>query len=245
MTFTVICPYVDIEETVNLQNKLKGVESIFWHDRKGIGSDLAYEYLWNSIDTDVFIMHADMSLYDLDWKERLETYVEQYPEAGIFGTTLLYPAKHQDKYIIQHAGGIITENGEAIHIGGGVDLSTNKAKDNIVLDEGQFDNKVFEVSWVTFGGVYIRRSLLNKLPKFDRDYVWTYYRDVDYCFKARELGSRIYQLPIKFLHYEGMDNKKIIQNNPALMEKINFNYSVFNRKWKHTELFNSLYREIT
>lgn len=248
----IVIPYIDQSEIQQLKRKLGWKLNVhFWEDKGRVGSDIAYQTLWNiHSDKDIFIMHADMLPLtednDVTWFDELLNYVNKYPEAGIFGTTLLYPAKNKetDNYYIQHAGGRF-ENGEAIHIGGGLELSSGTAVRTLEEDKGQFDGKIREVPWVTFGGVYIRRSVLLDCGNFDASYYWTYYRDVDYCLTTRSFGWKIYQTPVKLFHFEGKDNKKIQAADRKRTEQVGINHQIFNEKWKDSDLLQNIDLEIT
>jgi hypothetical protein len=242
----VVVPYVYENEIQELRKKLNwSVPVVFWEDKGRIGSDLAYQTLWNTYsDRDIIILHADMLPLPEDtdnlWYSQICQYAAQFPEAGILGMTLLYPVKDEHgHYYIQHAGGRFY-NGEAIHFGGGLELSSQSASRELETDKGQYDGKIREVAWVTFGGIYLRRSALADVGNFDPSYHWTYYRDVDYCLTARQRGWKIYQTPVKLLHYEGKDNKRLIANNPSLQEKWNINHAIFMKKWRDSKEMKSI-----
>jgi hypothetical protein len=245
----IVIPYIN-ENEIEPLNKALGYKLpvYFWKDEGRIGSDLAYQTLWNMFpDRDVIILHADMLPMVDDttnrWYDELLNYVQAYPEAGIFGTTLLYPAKsNSGNYYIQHAGGKFV-NGEAIHFGGGLELFSSSISRELEEDQGQYD-KVREVSWVTFGGIYIRRTVINDCNSFDPSYYWTYYRDVDYCLTARSRGWKIYQTPVKLLHFEGKDNKRIQQQDPLKREQVAINHKIFLDKWSDSELFKTIDQEL-
>jgi GT2 family glycosyltransferase len=178
-----------------------------------------------------------------EWYTELLRYVKTHPEAGIFGTTLLYPAKSENNYYyIQHAGGKFV-NGQAIHYGGGLELFSSRVSRQLEEDKGQYD-KLRQVSWVTFGGVYLRRSVVRECGSFDPAYYWTYYRDVDYCLTARSRGWKIYQTPVKLLHFEGRDNKRLQQQDPRRQEQSSINHSIFLEKWTGSELLTNIDVEI-
>lgn len=245
----IVVPYVHDMEIVPLQQVLGyRLPVYFWKDVGKIGSDLAYQTLWNMFpDKDIIILHADMLPMPDDttnkWHADLLNYVQKYPEAGILGTTLLYPAKSESgNYYIQHAGGRFV-NGEAIHFGGGLELFSSSISRKLEEDTGQYD-RVREVSWSTFGGIYLRRSLINQCGSFDPAYYWTYYRDVDYCLTARSLGWKIYQTPVKLLHFEGKDNKRIQSQDPIKREHATINHSIFLNKWTGSSLLNTIDVEI-
>jgi len=237
----IVVPYVNEAEIFQLKQALGyKLPVFFWKDAGKIGSDLAYQTLWNMFpDKDVIILHADMLPMPEDinnqWYQDLLNYVQAHPEAGMFGTTLLYPAKSESgNYYIQHAGGRFV-NGEAIHFGGGLELFSSSASRDLEEDKGQYD-RVREVSWITFGGLYIRRALIRDCGSFDPAYYWTYYRDVDYCLTARSLGWKLYQTPVKLLHFEGKDNKRIQNQDPTKREQAGINHAIFLEKWKDSEL---------
>ena len=98
MSVKIICPYVNDKEINQQKNKLWNLPIYFEKDHARIGSDMMYQKLWNKFpNDDIFIMHADMFPLEEDedneWFESLLEYVQKYPEAGMFGCLLLYPAK--------------------------------------------------------------------------------------------------------------------------------------------------------
>ena len=242
----VVVPYINASEILELKSRLGyDLPVVYWEDTGRIGSDLAYQTLWNTYsDKDIIILHADMLPLPEDtnnnWYYSLCNYANQFPEAGILGTTLLYPAKdNNNNYYIQHAGGQFI-NGEALHFGGGLELRSSRTSKELETDQGQYDKKIREVSWVTFGGIYLRRSAIASIGNFDPAYYWTYYRDVDYCITARNAGWKIYQTPIKLLHYEGKDNKRIQSADPSKLEKWRINHSIFTEKWSGSALVKTI-----
>jgi GT2 family glycosyltransferase len=245
----IVVPYTDLSDIQALKTALGyKLPVVFWEDKYKIGSDLAYQTLWNIHKyKDIIILHSDMLPLPTDtsnsWYYELLEHVKNHPEAGIFGTTLLYPAKSADnKYYIQHAGGKFV-NGEAVHFGGGLELNSRRASRELEEDKGQYDY-LREVAWVTFGGVYLRRSVIAAVGNFNPSYYWTYYRDVDYCLSARKLGFKIYQTPVKLLHYEGKDNKRIQKLDPVKNEHWSINFSIFKEKWGSSDLYNTLDRAV-
>ncbi len=245
MSVKIVIPYIHEQEIQPLKKALGyKLPVVFWKDEGRIGSDLAYQTLWNMYaDDDIIILHADMlpmpDDIDNNWYTEILNYVQAHPEAGMFGMTLLYPAKsNNNKYYIQHAGGQFV-NGEAIHFGGGLELFSSSTARQLEEDTGQYD-RLREVSWITFGGIYLRRSLINQCGSFDPSYYWTYYRDVDYCLTARSLGWKIYQTPVKLLHFEGKDNKRIQQQDPKRQEQGMINHQIFLSKWSNSTLMKTI-----
>jgi GT2 family glycosyltransferase len=240
---TVILPYIFREEIQPLLDALNNtfIDYIIEQDVERIGPDLMYQKLWNKIDTDIIILHADMlpmeNDLNNDWYTKLCLYAQQYKEAGILGCKLLYPAKHNEKFIIQYAGGRFTEQGIPDHFGSGLNLDNNKISKELELDEGQYDC-VREVAWATFGGIYIKREVLNKIGNFDPMYEWSYNRDVDYSLEVRKAGYKIYQTPATLLHYESKDVKRI--RTEEMVRKEQRNLIKLQNKWKDSPLYKTI-----
>jgi GT2 family glycosyltransferase len=243
MGVKVITPYV-------YENEIKEHQQLFWEldihyqrDDAGIGSDLMFQKIWKQYpEDDIFILHADMTPHHDEWFEEVLDYVKHHPEAGMFGCLLLYPARNdKNEFYIQCAGGRFS-NERPDHFGSGLILENqSKFKETLEIDRGQF-NKVREVAWTTFGGCYIRRSFIKKVGDFSPEYEWTYNRDVDYCLRGRELGERIYQIPVRLFHHESKDNKRIKDNSKIKMEMRNLER--LQTKWGNSKFYKTLDKEI-
>jgi GT2 family glycosyltransferase len=241
----IITPYVNEQE-------IKEHKQIFWEqdiyyerDDAGIGSDLMFQKMWNKFpNDDIFILHADMTPHHDNWFEEVLDHVEDYPEAGMFGCLLLYPAKDiQDNYLIQSAGGKFTDN-IPDHYGSGL-IIENKTlfKQTLESDTGQY-NFVREVAWTTFGGCYIRQSFISTVGDFSPEYEWTYNRDVDYCLTARERGEKIYQIPVRLLHHESRDNKRVKQLDSNKVDMESRNLARLQAKWANSKFYKTLDTEV-
>jgi GT2 family glycosyltransferase len=244
---TIICPYVWENEVAPLRDMLWEFDCIFEEDTSKIGSDMMYQKLWKQTNDDIIILHADMTPLEGDaqtnnWYHELCNYAKKYPEAGMLGCKLLYPAKNEDgKFIIQHAGGKINEDGTADHFGSGLRMEDKQFWKSPEIDEGQYD-KVREVAWCTFGGLYIRREVLDEVGDFDPTFEYTYERDVDYCMETRKAGWKIYMTPATLLHWESKDNKRIMTQN--LYDAQARNKERLKTKWQNTEWFTTVDNEV-
>ena len=235
--FTVITPYVFEEEIKKLKSIIPWeLDWILERDNVPIGPDMMYQKLWKQCETDIFIFHADMTPMPGKerWGEEIEKYASQLPDAGIIGCKLLYPLRDEnEKYYIECAGGKF-ENEKPDHYGSGIDIGNRIAFKTPEVDEGQYD-KVREVAWYTFGGIFIRRDVLNAIGDFDSEYEWSYNRDVDYCLQVREKGWKIYQVPTPLMHYQSKDVKRIrTQEN---IDAETRNLERLQRKWKNNPLY--------
>jgi GT2 family glycosyltransferase len=243
MGVKIITPYVYEDEIKEHQQLFWELDIHYQRDDAGIGSDLMFQKIWKQYpEDDIFILHADMTPHHDTWFEEVLDYVKLYPEAGMFGCLLLYPATNdKDEFYVQCGGGRFT-NQRPDHFGSGLILENqSKFKENLEIDRGQF-NKVREVAWTTFGGCYIRRSFINKVGDFSSEYEWTYNRDVDYCLRGRELGERIYQVPVRVFHHESRDNKRIKDDSKVKMEMRNLER--LQTKWGNSKFYKTLDKEI-
>ena len=237
MTFTVITPYVFENEITEVRKYAPWqLDWIFEQDNSRIGPDMMYQKLWKLTDQDVFIFHADMQPFPLweNWWDYVNTYANKFPEAGILGCKLLYPAKNEEgKYYIECAGGKF-ENEKPEHYGSGIEMGNRLAFKTPEVDSGQYDC-VREVAWYTFGGIFIRREVIDEIGDFDPQYEWSYNRDVDYCLKVREKGWKIYQIPVPLFHYQSKDVKRIRTQDNIDAEQRNLKRLQDN--WKDNPLY--------
>lgn len=122
------------------------------------------------------------------WLPPLLRVFREDPKAGVVGGRLLFSDGR-----IQEAGGIIFRDGSAAHFG-----------------RGDYDTDAFlyqflrEVDYCSGAFLATPRRLFDTLDGFDRRYVPAYYEDVDYCFKVRQSGHRVYYQPEStIVHFEG------------------------------------------
>ena len=228
---TIITPFLFEKEITHLKNASIMIDAdfLFEEDVSRIGCDLMYQRLWKrAAPNDVIILHSDMNFIDgvENWYTSLLSYVHKYPEAGLVGCKLLYPIKDDNqKYLIQCAGGRFTSDGRPDHFGSGLEIFSKRSFKELEVDEGQYDC-VREVAWTTFGGVYIRRQVLDQVGDFDPSFEWTYNRDVDYCLTARNIGWKIYQVPVALHHFESKDVKRIRTDENSQAEARNLQRQV-------------------
>ena len=111
------------------------------------------------------------------WLQALVDALAENPGCGVVGAKALYPDGR-----IQHAGGFVTSRGEASHHG------------YREQDSGQFDEQR-EVDFVTGAALAISRAALERIGELDEGFQKAYYEDVDWCYRAREVGYRILCVP--------------------------------------------------
>jgi len=110
-----------------------------------------------------------------DWLSELVKTLVSDEKIVIVGSKILDP----DEKTIQHAGGLIDNNGVSVHIGRGE------------IDIGQYD-RLREVDYVCGASMGFRKNLLEKIGCLDEDYSPLYYEDADFAFRARKRGYKIF-----------------------------------------------------
>ena len=162
------------------------------------------------------------------WFDRLLEFADELPQAGMVACDLLYPLQRPDgAWLVQCAGGYFNE-GKLGYIGGGVDVE-KQIISNAARVYGDDLKQVRRVQWVTFGGVYIRRDVLDACGGFDRRYQWAYVMDVDYCMEARMRGFEVFQVPVNLTHFEARTTR--VFRTPERHSQVEQNYQAFYEKW--------------
>ena len=141
-----------------------------------------YEEYFNSEEftEDTLIWHPDMIAIK-GWYENFQCYKDMF---DVVGLKLLYP-----NGMIQHYGGAITKDGVGIH--------PHQHCLNIGLNTPQ------ETAYVTGPGMFVKKKVWEKLKEYDKRF--TYYIDVDFCFRARDEGFTIGVVPVEVIHIEGQE----------------------------------------
>lgn len=234
----IICPYLYDHEKLEIEQKFflsningKHLEFFFWQDKMLIGPELAFEFCWSQFpDRDIIIIHSDMAPLQEDsnnsWFDQLLHFREMLPYAGIIGCNLFYPRPSQlNPIVVQCAGGTFID-GRIGHLHGPV--SHKLGSEGIAASTL---NQIRKVPWATFGGVLIRRSVIDTCGNFDRRYNWAYVRDVDYCFEARMRGFQVFQVPVSLLHEESRTTRSLMLANSKLGAQAANNLEIFYEKW--------------
>lgn len=145
---------------------------------------------------DVILCDDDIILLEATFKNL----IKNYDKADIFGFQLLFPDG-----TVQHAGGFIG-NGSVGH-----------------YREG---SKKKYVDHVTTSLNYIKRKVLDKVPRMAEDYPGIQFEDVDYNIRAKKEGFKIMYLPDKAIHYESATKK----TDPEFYKLMNLNYEELKRR---------------
>jgi GT2 family glycosyltransferase/glycosyltransferase involved in cell wall biosynthesis len=122
------------------------------------------------------------------WIQALLRVFKERPDAGLVGAKLVYPDGR-----LQEAGAIIFNDASGWNYG----RNDHPGKPEY--------NYVREVDYCSGACIAIRRSLFERVAKFDPLYRPAYYEDTDLAFKVREAGKKVYYQPhAAVIHHEGV-----------------------------------------
>ncbi|MBN1297363.1 glycosyltransferase, partial [bacterium] len=114
------------------------------------------------------------------------------PHIAIAGCKIWNP----DGITLQHAGGILHDNGLTDHYGAGE------------TDTGQFDEDR-DVVYVTGAAFAFKKQLVDEIGRFDPRYSPAYYEELDFCLRAARAGYRVrYVHQAAALHHESTSTGK-------------------------------------
>ena len=162
------------------------------------------EYLLKQTE-DVMIWHPDMEATE-GWYEDLLKYYDKF---DVIGCKIVYP-----NGIVNHYGGAINMNGVGFH--------PHQFSLNIGLTEP------LDTAFVTGPSMVIKKKVMDKLKGWD--YQFTYYIDVDFCFRARQEGFSVGVVPVRLIHSEGEDRLKKFSEEKTRNQMID-SHKRFTSKW--------------
>lgn len=137
----------------------------------------------------LFFLNNDTAVQP-DWCSSLLRLFAERPDAGMVGSTLLYPDGR-----LQEAGGIVFSDGSGWNYGRCDDPNDPRYR------------FVREVDYVSGAAIMLRRALFERLGRFDPRYAPAYYEDTDLAFKVRAAGWKVYLQPAsRVVHFEGVSS---------------------------------------
>lgn len=170
-----------------IRSRFPGVELVELGENKGFAGGASVGLFMASGDI-LATVNPDVQL-DPGWMSAMVETLEDYPDAGIVGSKILYP----DRRTLQHAGGTVHYPlATTDHIGRGEP------------DEGQYDQPK-GVSFVTGAALAMRRDVGRALSFFDESLYPVFFEDVDLCWRAQREGWRtLYQPKAVAYHNESV-----------------------------------------
>jgi GT2 family glycosyltransferase len=145
---------------------------------------------------DVILLNDDTLLLT-DIVQEMETLAYSNPKIGIVGGKSLTP----DGQYVNNFGIRVAPDGNTSH-----------------RYYGELKDKIIDIVYqkaVEGSCMYIKRELINKIGLLDENYGQGYRGEVDYCFKAREVGYSVVSCPTaEYIHLVGQTSYPLnIQNN--------------------------------
>ncbi|MCX7048601.1 MAG: glycosyltransferase family 2 protein [Candidatus Sumerlaeota bacterium] len=178
----------------------KRIEWIMICENENLGFGGANNQGWQDEDAEapiIVFLNPDTEVTP-DWLTPIAERFESSPDTAIIGCKLLFPSSSESSgaqgpsnpSIIQHAGGIIYDNGMTDHIGTGQE------------DRGQYDRPL-EMDYVTGAAMAVRRTLLEEAGGFDDLFYPAYFEETDLCAQAHARGLKVvYEPRSVVIHHE-------------------------------------------
>jgi len=159
----------------------------------------------------------DAAVRSRGWLQILRDTLEESDDIGIAGPKLLFPFP---PYNIEIAGAAISPNGRVQYRGRGKPL-----------DSPEF-NQPEEVQCLISACWLMKRAVYEQIGGLDEVFNPAQYEDLDFCYRAREAGWRVwYQPTAEMYHYENVTTDDSAD--------LNFRYITirnglkFKRRWRH------------
>jgi GT2 family glycosyltransferase len=150
-----------------------------------------------------------------EWLPALLRVLEQHPDAGAVGGKLVHPDGR-----LQEAGGLIFADGSAANFGRG-DYNPDLPVYSFLR----------EVDYCSAALLATPRALFEDIGGFDEHFAPCYYEDVDYCFKVRARGYRVYFQPDSAaIHVEGATAGIDVTVGAKTYQVVN--QTKFSERWK-------------
>lgn len=159
-----------------IQNKFPQVKVLRTKKNHGFASTINLG-LKNSSGDIAVLLNMD-TIVDKGWLRPLVNTLMTDDSIGLVGSKIL----SYNRKTLQHAGGLLLENGLSVHIGRGE------------LDTGQY-NYPRQVDYLCGASLGFRRSLLKRVGFFDEGYRPLYYEDTDMACKVKRNGLKVLYVP--------------------------------------------------
>lgn len=166
----------------------------------------------------IVLLDNDAEVIDSKWLSKLyEFYISKGQDVGIVGPKMVYP---QNPGMIQQIGLGVTANGKIGYWGQG------KNTDDPLYNESRELQGYPAACWL------IRRKIFEEYGYFDEVYYPVNLEDVDFCYRIREKGLKIYYCPFVVLyHHEHITTKNT--EDLSFMRVTLKNGKIFKERWRH------------
>lgn len=177
------------------------------------GRNLAMEA--SSGDYLVFLDN-DMLIFQPDWLDNLQAFMQARPRCGIVAPKLLFP---WEPFLIECCGCALSPQGRVAYLGRGT------GRDSLIHPQNV--QAAISACWM------MPRAVYEELGGLDDAYSPVQYEDLDYCYRARAAGFDVWTHPaVELFHFE--------HTTTAGSDDVNFRYVTsrnaltFKKRWKST-----------
>ena len=199
----IVCSHLKNSEPIQIFRDCEYIE-----DTAAIGCEqMVLRYAQQNPDQDIFILHNDITENDLNWREEVLKYKQEFPKAGVLSCTLIFPETEK----VQFAGG----------------------KFNKGIPEHNLEpcDKPRKSDWATFAGCLLTAEALAAVPYANARMLWSYIIDCDWSLQIKRAGFDIIQIPTKMYHVESRDNKIFKSQNPTKAFAETHNLRILKEEW--------------
>ena len=158
----------------------------------------------------LLILNND-TLVHPDWMDELFAVMSSQPDIGLVGSQLIYPDGR-----LQESGCLMCQDGCAVPLG--------RFEDLLHPEFSYFR----EVDFCSAASILVRRKEFHKVGGLSTAYAPAYFEDVDFAFKLRGIGKRVFVQPLsKVTHYEAVSYSRELS-----ADLIARNRRIFVEKWQ-------------
>jgi GT2 family glycosyltransferase len=143
------------------------------------------------------------------WMDELFAVMSSRPDIGLVGSQLIYPDGR-----LQESGCLMCQDGFAVALG--------RSEDPFHPEFSYFR----EVDFCSAASIMVRTKEFHKVGGFNTTYAPAYFEDVDFAFKLRETGKKVFVQPLsKVTHHEAVSYSRersadlIAQNRKVFVER--------------------------
>jgi GT2 family glycosyltransferase len=205
----------------------KAKVSVYHSDRRRGFGDLC-NYIANQCAQAPFICFLNSDTQAMPfWLTRMMEGMLSDDKIGVVGAKLLYPPEREERaYKIQHCGVARNDDGLPYHIWRDEDYDYPPTLTSRYVNA------------VTGACFLVRRTCWEALHGFDRVYEFAQFEDIDYCWRARRQGWKVFLAANAVLfHYEHGTGESFV------MAKHDANRSILIRRWRNLGSDEAMFEE--
>ncbi|MEO6906851.1 MAG: glycosyltransferase family 2 protein [Abditibacteriaceae bacterium] len=197
--------------------RAQGIEVLTLPQTENIGAvrgrNVAME---NSTGDYIVFLDNDTLIFQPEWLDELQLFLETHPKCGIVVPKLLFP---WEPFAIECCGCALSPQGRVAYLG--------RSEERNSITQSQQIQAAISAAWM------MPRAVYDKLGGLDEIYSPVQYEDLDYCYRARAASFEVWANPaVELFHFE--------HTTTAGSDDVNFQYVTsrnaltFKKRWKST-----------